>query len=132
MYTLQYSNISCSHFALISQVELLQSEVLSLKESLVTRESCNGSGHALERIIQQLKEELVSAQLETEEMVRNYNLVQMLCLCRVYLQRGNYERRLQRVKSSSAKSQAESALSLFELRDENQRLEKENTMLLGM
>ncbi len=32
----------------------------------------------------------------------------------------------------SAKSQAESALSLFELRDENQRLEKENATLLGV
>ncbi len=36
------------------------------------------------------------------------------------------------MRSSSAKSQAKSALSLFELRDENQRLEKENALLLGI
>lgn len=35
------------------------------------------------------------------------------------------------MRASSAKSQAESALTVFELREENHRLAKENSKLLG-
>ncbi len=59
--------------ALIYQVELLQSEVLSIKQSLATKESSTRSGPALEHIIQQLTEELANAQAETEEMVKKTN-----------------------------------------------------------
>ena len=47
------------------------------------------------------------------------------------LQREHHEQQLQRVRASSAKSQAESALTVFELREEIHRLAKENSKLLG-
>lgn len=39
---------------------------------------------------------------------------------------------MQKVRASSAKSQAESALTVFELRDEIHRLSKENSLLKGV
>ena len=47
------------------------------------------------------------------------------------LQKEHHEQQLQRVRASSAKSQAESALTVFELREENHRLANENSKLLG-
>lgn len=47
------------------------------------------------------------------------------------LQKEHHEQQLQRVRASSAKSQAESVLTVFELREENHRLAKENSKLLG-
>lgn len=38
---------------------------------------------------------------------------------------------MQKMRSASAKSQAETALLLFEVREENCRLKEENTHLLG-
>ena len=46
-------------------------------------------------------------------------------------QKEHHEQQLQRVRASSAKSQAESALTVFELREENHRLASENSKLLG-
>lgn len=47
------------------------------------------------------------------------------------LQKETHNQQLMRIRASSAKSQAESALSVFELREENHRLAKENSKLLG-
>ncbi|XP_064390813.1 BICD family-like cargo adapter 1 isoform X2 [Halichondria panicea] len=92
------------------QVELLCTEILGLQESLASRESSSRSVNALEHMVGQLKGELEITQAELQDM-------------------DSYEKRLQRVRSSSAKLQAESALSLYELRDDNQRLETENEKL---
>lgn len=51
--------------------------------------------------------------------------------CVLPTQRERYERKLQKVRVSSAKSQAKSALTMFELRDENTKLLEENARLLG-
>ena len=46
------------------------------------------------------------------------------------IQKERYEHELQKVRSSSARSQAKSALTVFELKDENTKLLEENTKLL--
>lgn len=58
----------------------MHSEVLSLKESLASRESSTRSVQPLEHIILQLKEELASAQAEIEKMVIKLCVVKMHCL----------------------------------------------------
>ena len=55
----------------------------------------------------------------------------ILCTKEFVLQRERHEQQLQRVRSLLAKSQAESALAVFELREENHRLAKENKTLIG-
>ena len=47
------------------------------------------------------------------------------------LQKEKYGRKLHKVRSSSAKSQAESALAVFEMKNENNKLLEENAALLG-
>ena len=47
------------------------------------------------------------------------------------IQKERYEHELQKVRSSSARSQAKSALTVFELKDENTKLLEENTKLLS-
>ena len=47
------------------------------------------------------------------------------------MQKERYEHELQKVRSSSARSQAKSALTVFELKDENTKLLEENTKLLS-
>lgn len=46
-------------------------------------------------------------------------------------QKENFGRRLRKLRSSIAKTQAESALAIFELKEENSRLAEENLRLLG-
>lgn len=46
-------------------------------------------------------------------------------------QKENFGRRLRKLRSSIAKTQAESALAIFELKEENSRLVEENLRLLG-
>ena len=47
------------------------------------------------------------------------------------VQKEGYEHEFQRVRASSARSQAKSALTVFELKDENTKLLEENTKLLS-
>ena len=50
---------------------------------------------------------------------------------RLPMQKERYEHELQKVRASSARSQAKSALTVFELKDENTKLLEENTKLLS-
>ncbi len=47
------------------------------------------------------------------------------------VQKEKFGCKLKKLRSSLAKSRAESALTVFELRDENGRLQEENTRLSG-
>ena len=83
-----------------------------------------------------METEITSTKQESAQMVSKLYVFVLLASednksAHTHKQKTKYERKLQRMRTSSAMSRAETALAVFELKDENSKLLEENSRLLG-